>query len=62
MTDLRAVGGRAYPRIRGMLREPSWVFFEILLPFLATSAFVFVYRALQAPAAVRRLRRPRRGA
>ena len=24
-------------------------FFEILLPFLATSAFVFVYRALQAP-------------
>ena len=32
-----------------MLREPSWVFFEILLPFLATSAFVFVYRALQAP-------------
>ncbi len=49
MTDLRAVRGRAYPRIHGMLREPSWVFFEILLPFLATSAFVFVYRALQAP-------------
>ena len=49
LTDLRSVGGRAYPRISGMLREPSWVFFEILLPFLATSAFVFVYRALQAP-------------
>jgi ABC-2 type transport system permease protein len=49
MTDLRTVVGRAYPRIRGMAREPSWVFFEILLPFLATSAFVFVYRALQAP-------------
>jgi ABC-2 type transport system permease protein len=32
-----------------MLREKSWVFFEILLPFLATSAFVFVYRALGAP-------------
>ncbi len=26
------------------------MFFEILLPFLSTSAFVFVYRALQAPA------------
>ena len=26
MTDLRAVRGRAYPRIHGMLREPSWVF------------------------------------
>jgi ABC-2 type transport system permease protein len=50
MTNLRTVIGRAYPRVRGMVREPSWVFFEILLPFLATSAFVFVYRALQAPA------------
>ena len=50
MTNLRTVIGRAYPRVRGMVREPSWVFFEILLPFLATSAFVFVYRALHAPA------------
>jgi ABC-2 type transport system permease protein len=49
MTNVRTVGGRAYPRVRGMAREKSWVFFEILLPFLATSAFVFVYRALQAP-------------
>ena len=49
LTDLRAVGGRAYPRVSGLFREKSWVFFEILLPFLATSAFVFVYRALQAP-------------
>ena len=49
LTDLRSVGGRAYPRVTGLFREKSWVFFEILLPFLATSAFVFVYRALQAP-------------
>jgi ABC-2 type transport system permease protein len=49
LTDVRTAGGRAYPRVIGMFREPSWVFFEILLPFLATSAFVFVYRALQAP-------------
>lgn len=49
MTDLRAVGGRAYPRITGLFREKSWLFFEILLPFLSTSAFVFVYRALEAP-------------
>jgi ABC-2 type transport system permease protein len=47
--DLRSVVGRAFPRVRGMAREPSWLFFEILLPFLTTSAFVFVYRALQAP-------------
>ena len=48
-TNLRAVVGRAYPRVIGLTREPSWVFFEILLPFLAVSAFVFVYRALGAP-------------
>jgi ABC-2 type transport system permease protein len=48
-SNLRAIVGRAYPRIIGLTREPSWVFFEILLPFLAVSAFVFVYRALGAP-------------
>jgi ABC-2 type transport system permease protein len=47
--NLRAVFGRAYPRIIGLAREPSWLFFEIFLPFLAVSAFVFVYRALEAP-------------
>ena len=51
MTDLRSVRGRAYPRVVGLMREPSWVLFEILLPFLATSAFVFVYRAIGAPQA-----------
>jgi ABC-2 type transport system permease protein len=49
MTDLRSVRGRAYPRVHGLFREKSWLAFEILLPFLATSAFVFLYRALQAP-------------
>jgi ABC-2 type transport system permease protein len=48
-TNLRAIAGRAYPRIIGLTREPSWIFFEILLPFLAVSAFVFVYRGLAAP-------------
>jgi ABC-2 type transport system permease protein len=47
--NIRAVFGRAYPRIIGLTREPSWIFFEIFLPFLAVSAFVFVYRALDAP-------------
>jgi len=49
VTNLRTISGRAYPRVIGMFREPSWLFFEILLPFLTTSAFVFVYRALAAP-------------
>ncbi|CAN5446089.1 ABC transporter permease [soil metagenome] len=49
VTNLRTISGRAYPRVIGMMREPSWLFFEIALPFLTTSAFVYVYRALQAP-------------
>jgi ABC-2 type transport system permease protein len=49
VTNLRTILGRAYPRIIGTSREKSWLFFEILLPFLATSGFVFVYRALHAP-------------
>jgi len=48
-SNLRAIVGRAYPRVIGLTREKSWLFFEIVLPFLAVSAFVFVYRALGAP-------------
>ncbi len=46
---LKTVLARAYPRIVGQQREKSWVFFEIFLPMLAISAYVFVYRAIGAP-------------
>ena len=49
LTNIRGIGGRAYPRVSGVFRERSWLFFETLLPLLSTSAFVFVYRALEAP-------------
>src|SRR5689334_11553389 len=39
---------RAYPRIIGMRREPSWLFFETILPLMGTMSYVFVYRALSA--------------
>ena len=55
--NLHSVVGRAFPRVVGLTREPSWILFEMLLPFLTTSAFVFVYRALDAPAVVHRVRR-----
>ena len=55
--NARSLVGRAFPRVRGMVREPSWVFFEILLPFLTTSAFVLVYRDPPGARGVRRLRR-----
>ena len=45
----RTVIGRSYPRIIGLQREKSWLFFDIVLPFLQVSAFVYIYRAIQAP-------------
>lgn len=47
--NLRAVVGRAYPRLIGANREPSWVFYETFLPVLSTAAYVYIYKALDAP-------------
>ena len=49
MLNLRAVKGRAYPRVIGALREPSWMFWETFLPVLSMAAYVYVYRSLDAP-------------
>ncbi len=46
---IKTVIARAYPRIIGQQREKSWIFFDIFLPLLAVSSYVFVYRAIQAP-------------
>ncbi len=46
---VQTVIARAYPRIIGQQREKSWMFFELLMPLLSVSAYVFVYRALRAP-------------
>jgi ABC-2 type transport system permease protein len=46
---VRTALARAYPRVIGGNREKAWVFFEVVLPLLALSAYVFVYRGLQAP-------------
>jgi ABC-2 type transport system permease protein len=45
----QTVIARAYPRLIGQQREKSWMFFDILLPLLSVSAYVFVYRAIGAP-------------
>ena len=47
--NLRAIRGRAYPRIIGSSREPSWVFFDIVLPLLTVAAYVYLYRSIHAP-------------
>src|SRR5437764_6360887 len=48
---LRAAAARAYPRVVGANRELSWLFFEIVIPLINTTAFVFLYKALHAPEA-----------
>lgn len=47
---LRTVMGRAYPRVVGSVRQTSDFLWETLLPILSLSGFVYVYRALNAPA------------
>jgi ABC-2 type transport system permease protein len=47
--NLRAVRGRAYPRILGAQREPSWIFFDVVLPLLGVAAYVYVYKFMNAP-------------
>lgn len=39
---------RSYPRIIGQQRDKSWLFFDVILPMLSVSAYVFVYRAIGA--------------
>jgi len=47
--SIKTVIARAYPRVIGAQREKSWMFFDVFLPMLAVSAYVFVYRAIDAP-------------
>ncbi|MCJ2519733.1 MAG: ABC transporter permease [Candidatus Thermoplasmatota archaeon] len=49
LLNLRALVGRAYPRIIGAQREPSWIFFETLLPLLTIAAYVYIYEYLGVP-------------
>ncbi len=46
---VKTVLARSYPRIIGQQREKSWMFWDIFLPMLGVSAYVFVYRAIGAP-------------
>jgi ABC-2 type transport system permease protein len=46
---LRTIVARAYPRVIGQQRVKSWIFFDTFLPLVGTAAYVFVYRAINAP-------------
>jgi ABC-2 type transport system permease protein len=43
------VWARAYPRMIGAARERSWLLYETLLPLMSVIAYVYVYKALNAP-------------
>jgi ABC-2 type transport system permease protein len=47
---LRTMLARAYPRVLGLWREPSWMLQETVMPMLSVMAFVYVYRMMNAPA------------
>jgi ABC-2 type transport system permease protein len=47
---VRTIVARAYPRVIGQQRQKSWMFLEVTLPLVGLSAYVFVYRAIGAPA------------
>jgi ABC-2 type transport system permease protein len=46
---VRTMAARAYPRLIGLQRERAWLFFDIFLPLVGLSAYVFMYRAIGAP-------------
>lgn len=46
---LQVVVARAYVRVIGAQRELSWLVGDTLLPFLSVAAYVYVYRAMNAP-------------
>jgi ABC-2 type transport system permease protein len=49
-SDLRVAYARLWVRVKGSNREPEWLVAELIIPVLTLSAYVFVYRMLNAPA------------
>ncbi len=49
MLNLRAVYARLWVRIKGGNREPEWLIAEMVIPVLTLSAYIYVYRMLNAP-------------
>jgi ABC-2 type transport system permease protein len=47
---IRTIVARSYPRVVGQQRVKSWMFFDTFLPLVGTAAYVFIYRAIDAPA------------
>lgn len=46
---VRVMLARAYPRVIGLARQPSWIILETLLAVLSLAGFAMVYRTMHAP-------------
>jgi ABC-2 type transport system permease protein len=47
--NLRATWARAYVRVVGSIREPTWIMSDAVFPALTMASYVLLYRALGAP-------------
>jgi ABC-2 type transport system permease protein len=47
--NLRAVYARLWVRIKGSNQEPEWIAAELVIPLLTLSAYIYLYKMLNAP-------------
>jgi ABC-2 type transport system permease protein len=47
--DLKVVYARLWVRVKGGNREPEWLIAELIIPMLTLSAYVYLYKMLNAP-------------
>lgn len=47
--NLRVAYARFWVRVKGSNREPEWVIAEMVIPILTLSAYVYLYKMLNAP-------------
>jgi len=49
VNNLRVVYARFWVRVKGSNREPEWLIAELIIPLLTLSAYVYLYKMLNAP-------------
>jgi len=49
--NLRAAYARLWVRVKGGNREPQWLIAEMIIPILTLSAYIYMYKTLEAPPA-----------
>jgi len=47
--NIRTIVARTYVRVVGGFREPSWLIWDTILPMLSLSAYIYVYKVMNAP-------------